>query len=135
MFLKLCIYFSLLFYLIFPHHNDQMAYSQTGKASFYSSALEGKPTASGELYDGKSFTAAHKTLPFGTIVKVTNLDNDKEVQVRINDRGPFSPNRIIDLSYEAAITLEMTTKGIVKVKIVVVNPASGYTAVDSVASK
>lgn len=118
-----------------PCHDDQMAYSQTGKASFYSNALEGKPTASGELYHGKSFTAAHKTLPFGTIVNVTNLGNDKEVQVRINDRGPFLPNRIIDLSYEAAKALEMTEKGIVKVKIVVVQPAEGYSAADSVASK
>lgn len=135
MFLRLCIYFLLLFFMASPCHDDQMAYSQTGKASFYSNALEGKPTASGELYHGKSFTAAHKTLPFGTIVNVTNLGNDKEVQVRINDRGPFLPNRIIDLSYEAAKALEMTEKGIVKVKIVVVQPAEGYSAADSVASK
>ena len=128
MFLK--FYLCCLFVL--PLHKSQSPYTQTGKASYYSGALEGKPTASGELYNGKNYTAAHKSLPFGTIVHVTNLHNGKEVTVRINDRGPFSRNRIIDLSYEAAKTLEMTKKGVVKVVMVVVAPAPGYTVADSV---
>ena len=134
MFLKLSFY-SLLLSLLLPLHKNQMPYSQTGKASYYSSAFEGRPTASGELYRSKEYTAAHKTLPFGTIVNVTNLDNGKEVQVKINDRGPFPPKRIIDLSYEAAKTLEMTKKGIVKVRVVVIEPATGYTVADSVVIK
>jgi len=104
-------------------------------ASYYSNALEGNPTASGEAYDSKNYTAAHKSLPYGTIVNVMNLDNGKEVRVKINDRGPFSQNRIIDLSYAAAKTLEMTRKGLVKVRIVVIEPASGYSVADSVTIK
>ncbi len=132
---NLCIYLFLLFYIFFPLHKDQSAYTQIGMASYYSNALEGNPTASGEAYDSKNYTAAHKSLPFGTIVNVMNLDNGKEVRVKINDRGPFSQNRIIDLSYAAAKTLEMTRKGLVEVRIVVIEPASGYSVGDSVTIK
>lgn len=135
MLLRLCIYALLLYSIPISHCEEQTPYTQTGKASYYSSALEGKLTASGESYDSKSCTAAHKTLPFGTIVHVINLENGKAVKVRINDRGPFAPNRIIDLSYEAAKTLEMTTKGLVKVRMVVVSPAAGYSVADSITIK
>ncbi|MBI1184354.1 septal ring lytic transglycosylase RlpA family protein [bacterium] len=97
------------------------AQSQTGKASYYSDKLHGNETASGEKYDKFAYTAAHITLPFGTKVKVTNLWNGKWVVVKINDRGPFDKQRIIDVSKQAAIDLQMITAGVVDVKIEVVN--------------
>lgn len=92
-----------------------------GKASYYAHKFHGEKTASGEIYDENKFTAAHKDLPFGTKVKITNLSNDKTVVVRINDRGPFVKNRIIDISYVAAKNISMIQKGIIEVKIEIVN--------------
>ena len=89
-----------------------------GLASFY---VEGSETASGEKLDGHKLTAAHRTLPFGTRVRVTNLTNGRSVTVRINDRGPFVPGRVVDVSYIAAETLGITDKGIAKVKLDVVH--------------
>ena len=88
-----------------------------GLASFYT---EGSGTASGEKLDGHKLTAAHRTLPFGTRVRVTNVANGRSVTVRINDRGPFVPGRIVDVSYFAAETLGMTGTGVAKVKLEVV---------------
>lgn len=76
--------------------------SQTGKASFYASKFDGKKTASGTIFRNSKMIGAHKTLPFGTKVKVTNLNNGKSIKVRIEDRGPFVAGRIIDLSRSAA---------------------------------
>jgi rare lipoprotein A len=90
---------------------------QVGKASWYGGLFQGKATASGEDYDMFNFTAAHRELPLGTFVKVTNLKNLKSVIVRINDRGPVSPGRIIDLSFSAARSLEMHQNGLQKVRI------------------
>jgi rare lipoprotein A len=90
---------------------------QTGKASYYADKFNGKPTASGEPYNSSKLTAAHRTLPFGTMVKVVNLRNQKEVVVRINDRGPFAAGRIIDLSKAAAQKIDMLQSGIVEVTI------------------
>ena len=95
---------------------------QVGKASWYGGLFQGKATASGEDYDMYDFTAAHRELPLGTVVRVTNLKNLKSVIVRINDRGPVTPGRIIDLSYSAARRLEMHQKGLQKVRIDVVEP-------------
>jgi rare lipoprotein A len=95
---------------------------QVGKASWYGGLFQGKATASGENYNMYDFTAAHRELPLGTVVKVTNLKNLKSVIVRINDRGPVTPGRIIDLSYSAARTLEMHQNGLQKVRIDVVEP-------------
>jgi rare lipoprotein A len=95
---------------------------QVGKASWYGGLFQGKATASGEDYNMFDFTAAHRELPLGTFVKVTNLKNLRSVVVRINDRGPVSPGRIIDLSYNAARRLEMHQKGLEKVRIDVVEP-------------
>jgi rare lipoprotein A len=92
-----------------------------GRASFYASKFHGKQTASGETFNKKEFTAAHRSLPFGTIVRVTNLDNGKMVFVKINDRGPYIKNRIIDLSKAAAKQLDLVDNGIGKVKIEVYN--------------
>jgi rare lipoprotein A len=98
---------------------------QTGKASFYANSFEGRPTASGEKYRANKFTAAHKTLPFGTVVKVTNLANKESVNVTINDRGPYVEGRVIDLSKAAAEKLNFFSKGIADVTIEVVDEGDG----------
>lgn len=90
---------------------------QTGTASFYGGKWHGKKTASGEKFDQNSMTAAHKTLPFGTKVRVTNLSNGKTVIVRINNRGPYSKGRIIDLSKGVFSKIENISKGVTKVKL------------------
>ncbi len=90
---------------------------QVGKASWYGRLFQHKQTASGEPYDMYQLTAAHRTLPLGSWVKVTDLKNDRSVIVRINDRGPVPKNRIIDLSYNAAKTLDMTKSGIHPVRL------------------
>lgn len=86
-------------------------------ASFYADDFHGRPTASGELFDMNALTAAHKTLPFGTMLEITNLENGKRVTVRVNDRGPFVPNREIDLSRGAAEKLDMLHTGVARVSI------------------
>ncbi len=99
--------------------------TQTGKASFYADKFEGSPTASGEKYKHSKLTAAHKSLPFGTKVKVTNLTNNESVEVVINDRGPYVDNRIIDLSKSAAEKLGFVNQGLAEVKIEVVDAGDG----------
>jgi rare lipoprotein A len=98
---------------------------QVGKASFYADSFEGSPTASGEKYKSTRFTAAHKSLPFGTVVKVTNLANNESVEVTINDRGPYVEGRILDVSKAAAEKLGFFNKGIADVKVEVVDAGSG----------
>lgn len=110
-------------------------YVQTGEASYYARLFEGRKTASGELYRKDSLTAAHRTLPMGTIVQVVNLDNKLEVTVEINDRGPYSKNRIIDLSRSAARKLKMLDDGTAEVRLEVILPAPGYSISDSVEVK
>lgn len=92
-------------------------FTQTGMASFYGAAHDGKTTADGESFDQHGFTAAHRTLKFGTVVRVTNLDNGRTVKVEINDRGPHVKGRIIDLSAAAATALDMRQDGIARVKL------------------
>lgn len=99
---------------------------QTGIASWYGTKFHGQSTASKEIYDMYDLTAAHRTLPFGTKVMVTNLNNGKSVKVRINDRGPFVKGRIIDLSYAAARILGMIGPGVAPVKIEVLEEAPVY---------
>jgi rare lipoprotein A (peptidoglycan hydrolase) len=91
--------------------------SLDGKATWYGKALQGRETASGEPFDMFRFTAAHNTLPFGTVLRVTNRQNGKWVVVRITDRGPLVPGRVIDLSYAAARQIGMVGTGIVSVHI------------------
>jgi len=86
-------------------------------ASYYGEAFNGRPTSSGEIFDMNAYTAAHKTLPFGTFLEVTNLENGKKVVVRVNDRGPFVANREIDLSKAAAESLGMISRGVTRVSI------------------
>ena len=88
-----------------------------GEASYYGKKFHGRKTASGEIFNMYSMTAAHNQLPFNTILQVTNKGNGRSVQVRINDRGPFKKGRIIDLSYQAALKLDMLKEGIVLVEI------------------
>lgn len=91
--------------------------SHTGKASYYADKFNGRKTASGEIFRNSKKIAAHKTLPFGTKVRVTNLKNGKTVKVRIADRGPFVAGRIIDLSKHAARKIDMVSQGVGNVKI------------------
>ena len=91
--------------------------TENGKASYYADKFQGRKTASGEIFRQRRMTAAHKTIPFGTKVKVTNLSNGRTIKVRINDRGPFVAGRIIDLSRKAAGRLGMLNAGVVNVKI------------------
>jgi rare lipoprotein A len=95
---------------------------QVGTASWYGENFEGKPTASGEPYEMYDMTAAHLKLPIGSYVRVTNLHNGKAVVVRVNDRGPVVPGRIIDLSYGAAQALQFRHRGLQRVRLDLVNP-------------
>ena len=115
---KLNAYLFLIAFTIISYFGDaQNNYVKTGIASFYADKFEGKQTANGEIYYHVKKTAAHRTLPFGSIVKVTNLENNKYVVVRINDRGPFVDDRIIDLSKSAAKELDFIDKGLAQVRI------------------
>ena len=95
---------------------------QTGSASYYADKYHGRLTANEEVFDMYAFTAAHRTLPFGTILKVTNLVNNKSVKVRVNDRGPFVKGRVLDLSFGAAKKLDMLTSGIADVQMDILDP-------------
>lgn len=96
-----------------------------GIASYYAARFQGRPTASGERFDNGRLTAAHRTLPFGTRVRVTNLDNGRSVTVRVNDRGPFVKGRIIDLSVAAAKRLDMLRAGVARVRVEPVGGPAG----------
>ena len=95
--------------------------AEVGEASWYGIEERGRPTASGEPMDPGALTAAHRTLPFGTIVEVTNVETGAAVQVRINDRGPFVRSRVIDLSHEAARRLGILREGVAQVRLTVAN--------------
>ncbi len=99
--------------------------TEVGIASYYADKYHGRPTASGEVFNMNDLTAAHRTLPFGTRVRVTQLDNNRSVIVRINDRGPFIEGRVIDLSRAAAEQLQFTRAGLTKVRVEIIPaPAS-----------
>jgi len=105
--------------------NGQLSHSESpddegviyGESSYYADKFHGRKTANGEIFDMYKKTAAHKTLPFNTMLEVTNLENNKSVVVRVNDRGPFVGDRILDLSLGAAREIDMISSGIVEVKI------------------
>lgn len=105
-------------------------YTEEGNASWYGEPFNGRRASNGEIYDMHKLTAAHRTLPFDTVVRVTNLNNGKTTSVRITDRGPFVENRIIDLSMAAAREIESIGPGVVPVRLEIisgsVDPASGY---------
>ncbi len=93
-------------------------YTEVGKASWYGKDFHGKKTANGQIYNMHGFSAAHKTLPLGTKVRVTNLENNRSLVLVVNDRGPFVNERILDLSYGAAKKLDAVERGVIKVRIV-----------------
>ncbi len=100
-----------------PRMPAEIRDGETGIASWYGHPYHGRPAANGEIYDMEGFTAAHRTLPFGTWVRVVNLTNDRAVDVRITDRGPFVENRIIDLSHAAAGVIGLIGPGVARVRI------------------
>jgi len=99
--------------------NVNLKYDDIGimKASWYGPRFHGRLTANGEIYDQMGYTAAHKSLPFGTLLRLTNPKNNKSIVVRINDRGPYIPGRKIDLSKKVAIELDTYNKGVVKLRV------------------
>jgi rare lipoprotein A len=115
------------FYLSFP----SFCQSLRGKASYYSNNLQGRRTASGEKYDKNKYTAAHQSYPFGTKLKITHTANGKTTVVTVNDRGPFSNLRLIDLSYAAAKELDLLTCGIGNVSIEVLDHVDSIQSIDS----
>jgi rare lipoprotein A len=102
-------------------------YEETGLASVYADVLDGHVTASGQIYDKAKLTAAHKTLPYGTKLKVTNPKNNKSVILIVNDRGPVQPARILDISLAAASRLGFSSRRVRKVMLEVVELGSGKT--------
>lgn len=107
--------------------NSSTGYRERGVASWYGKKFHGRSTSSGERYNMYAMTAAHKTLPLPTNVRVTNLDNGRSITVRVNDRGPFVKNRLIDLSYTAAKELDIITNGTGMVEVVALNNSTGAT--------
>ena len=105
-----------------PKHPAPIVQGEEGIASWYGRPYDGRPTASGEIYNMYAMTAAHRTLPFGTRVRVVDLENNRSVVVRINDRGPFVEGRIIDLSYAAAQALHMPSTALVRLDIISSGP-------------
>ena len=112
-----------------PEHRNQTGKNQAyqiGTASWYGEYFVGKPTASGEDFDMYDMTAAHPTLPLGSYVRVTNLRNGRAVVVKVNDRGPVVPGRIIDLSYGAAQVLQFEQRGVQRVRLDLVKPRTEH---------
>ncbi|WP_441805078.1 septal ring lytic transglycosylase RlpA family protein [Marinomonas foliarum] len=105
--------------------DSAQGYVAEGTASWYGKKFHGHKTSNGETYDMYAFSAAHKSLPLPTYLKVTNLDNQRSVIVRVNDRGPFHGDRLIDLSYAAAARLDYHKKGLARVKVEAITPAQG----------
>lgn len=104
-----------------PRNIPDLAYARVGEASWYGPGFYGNRTANGEVFTQTAHTAAHRSLPFGTRVRVTNLDNGRSTVVRINDRGPFYGGRVIDLGYAPAHSLGITRSGTANVRLDVVN--------------
>ena len=100
-------------------------YRETGVASWYGRDFQGRTTASGEIFDLNGISAAHRTLPLGTVISVTNLDNFKSIKVRINDRGPFVKGRVLELSFGAAKELGFASQGTARVKLESLDRCSG----------
>ena len=122
--MRLLLGLSLIVLLCF-NTNAQVGFTQEGMASYYANEFEGRTTASGERFSHKKATCSHMSIPFGALVKITNLENNTTVVVRVNDRGPFVPDRIVDVSQSVAERLGMVGKGNVKVSIEVVDN-NGY---------
>ena len=108
----------LILSFFFPLSSDAFEnYPQYGNASWYGGKFHGRKTASGERFNKHSYTGAHRQLPFGSIVRVTNLRNGREVYIKVNDRGPFVKGRILDLSLAAAEAIAFNGRGVIRVKV------------------
>jgi rare lipoprotein A len=105
--------------------------SLTGYCSFYADKFHGRHTSSGDPYDKNAYTAAHRTLPFNTIIEITNLRNQKKVLVRVNDRGPHTKNRVLDISRAAAMKLDMVSYGVEKVSYRIIDSATSAWLLDT----
>ena len=114
---------------IWYYPKEDFSYNETGLASWYGDKFHGKKTANGEVYDQMQMTAAHKTLPMPVMARVTNLENGKQIVVRINDRGPFVRGRIIDLSSRAAEVLDFRNSGVAKVRVEYIGKADKETRI------
>jgi rare lipoprotein A len=128
----------VLFYLVltllqFPLWGQDKPH--TGYCSFYADKFQGRHTTSGDLYDKNAYTAAHRTLPFNTIIEVTNIRNQKKVLVRVNDRGPHAKNRVLDVSKAAAQQLDMIAYGVEKVSYRVLDSATSAWLLDTLKNK
>lgn len=136
--LSFTILLSLLF-SVFSEIRAQDTYRKVGWASFYHDKFEGRKTSNGEKFRQKKFTCAHRTLPFGTMLRVTNLTNNKTITVRVNDRGPYSKGRIIDLTRAGAKALDFIKEGHTRVEIEVIGDTvetdSAIVAVDTLNMK
>lgn len=108
-----------------PYYEKRAVLVGRGRASFYADSFRGRRTANGEVYDPNAYTAAHRTLPFGSILRVTREKTGDWVLVRINDRGPYSSGRVIDLSKQAARRLSMLKDGVVKVRLEILELGEG----------
>lgn len=127
--LQRAVLFGIIMLLMFNSCRNQREVSrgellESGEASWYGPGFHGNLTANGERYNQNSLTAAHRTLPFDTVVRVRNMDNDKHVDVRINDRGPYARGRIIDLSRKAAEHIDMIDDGVAPVQLYIVSSAT-----------
>ena len=107
-----------------PHDTPRGAYTQTGLGSYYAAKFAGRPTASGSVYRPDQMTAAHNTLPFGTLIRVTNTRNGRSVEVTVTDRGPHTKGYIVDVSRRAAVQLDIIEAGVVPVQLVVLKTAA-----------
>lgn len=118
----------ILFTLSFGKNDNRFRPGRTikGRSSWYGDKFHGKPTASGEKYNMYKLTGANRTLPFGTIVKVTNLANNKSVKVKINDRGPYVKGRLIDLSRAAFEKIANTGSGVINVKVTIIDSSHTF---------
>lgn len=123
--LLLCVFCTMLLVLYTAPTLASETQSLKGRASWYGTTAHGMQTANGETYNKFALTAAHKGLPFGTVVRVRNLENGKQVLVRVNDRGPFVKGRIVDVSRRAAELLNMTSSGVVPVSLEIIGNSSG----------
>lgn len=113
---KTSLYILIIVCLVFASSCGKFI-TENGKASYYGNEFNGRKTASGSVYNKNKLTAAHKTLPFGTVVTVKNTANGKTVKVTITDRGPFVKGRIIDLSEKAALDIDMVNQGVAQVQL------------------
>ncbi|PWD98339.1 septal ring lytic transglycosylase RlpA family protein [Marinilabilia rubra] len=114
---QLTIMLLLVMALVLFFQDGEPPYTETGAASYYASSLEGNLTSGGEIYKQDSLTAAHRTLPFGTFLKVENIENGNTVVVKVNDRGPYADDRILDLSRAAFKQIAPLSVGVIEVRI------------------